>query len=67
MEAEKIKKRWQQYTENYTKKVRMTQTTMMLWYLTYSQTSWSVRSSGPYEGLPQTKLVDVMEFQLSYF
>ena len=67
MEVEEIKKRWQQYTENYTKKVRMTQTTMMLWYLTYSQTSWSVRSSGPYEGLPQTKLVDVMEFQLSYF
>ena len=33
--------------KNYTKKVLMTQITMMVWSLTYSQTSWSVKSSGP--------------------
>ena len=29
-EAENIKKRWQEYTENYTKKIFMTQITMMV-------------------------------------
>ena len=29
-EAEDIKKRWQQYTENYAKKIFMTQITMMV-------------------------------------
>ena len=29
-EAEDIKKRWQEYTENYTKKIFMTQITMMV-------------------------------------
>ena len=29
-EAEDIKKRWQEYTENCTKKILMTQTTMMV-------------------------------------
>ena len=29
-EAEDIKKRWQQYTEEYTKKIFMTQITMMV-------------------------------------
>ena len=29
-EAEDIKKRWQEYTENYTKKILMTQITMMV-------------------------------------
>ena len=32
-EAEEMKKRWQEYTENYTKKVLMTQITMMMWSL----------------------------------
>ena len=32
-EAENIKKRWQEY-KNYTKKISMTQITMMLWSLT---------------------------------
>ena len=41
--------------------------TMMVWPLAESQTSWSVKSSGPAETLPQTQLVEVMEFQLSYF
>ena len=29
-EAEDIKKRWQEYTEDYTKKILMTQITMMV-------------------------------------
>ena len=29
-ETEDIKKRWQKYTENYTKKIFMTQITMMV-------------------------------------
>ena len=30
IEAEDIKKRWQEYTENYTKKIFMTQITTMM-------------------------------------
>ena len=33
-EAEDIKKRWQEYTEDCTNKVLMTQVTMMVWSLT---------------------------------
>ena len=44
-EAEEIKKRWQEYTEEL--KILMTQITTMVWSLTWSQTSWSVTSSGP--------------------
>ena len=29
--AEDIKKRWQEYTKNYTKKIFITQITMMVW------------------------------------
>ena len=46
IEAEEIKTRWQEYTELY-KKVLMTQMITMVWSLTESQTSWSVKSSGP--------------------
>ena len=46
-EAEDIKKRWQEYTEELYKKTFMTQIIMMVWSLTYSQTSWNVKSSGP--------------------
>ena len=34
-------------TQNYTKKISMTQITMMVWSLTYSQTSWSMKLTGP--------------------
>ena len=34
IEAEEIKKRWQEYTENYTRKVLMTQLNTMVWSLT---------------------------------
>ena len=33
-EADDIKRRWQEYTENCTKMFLMTQTTMMVWSLT---------------------------------
>ena len=33
-EAEEIKKRWQEYVKNYTKKILMTQITTMMWSLT---------------------------------
>ena len=42
-EAEEIKKRWQEYTEE----LYMTWITMIVWSFTYSQTSCSVKSSGP--------------------
>ena len=44
-EAENIKK-WQEYTEELYKMIFMTQITMM-WSLTWSQTSWNSKSSGP--------------------
>ena len=45
-EAEEIKKRWQEYTEELYKKVLMTQITTMMWLLFHSQT-WSVKSNRP--------------------
>ena len=50
-EAEKIKKRQQEYTEELYKKVSMTWITMTVWSLTQGKTSWSVKSSGPQEAL----------------
>ena len=47
METEYIKKRWQEYTEELYKKYLITQITMMVCSLTYSQTTWNVKSSGP--------------------
>ena len=46
-EAEDTKKRWQKHTEDYTKKIFMTQVAMMVWSLTESQTSCNIKSSGP--------------------
>ena len=43
----KISRRGGKVTQkNYTKKIFMTQIIMMVWSLAYSQTSWSVKSSG---------------------
>ena len=63
-EAEDIKKRWQEYTEELYKKelndpdnhVGMT-----------TQLESGILECEPYEALLQAKLVEVMEFQLSYF
>ena len=46
-EAEEIKKRWQEYTEELYRKGLNDQITAKVWSLSYSQTSWSVKSSGP--------------------
>ena len=54
-EAENIKRRWQEYTEELYKKELHNQDNHHS-VITH-QTSWSVKS----------KLVEVMEFQLSYF
>ena len=48
-EAEEIKKRWQEYTEELYKKIFTTQIIMMMLSLIQSQTSWNVKSSGPQE------------------
>ena len=48
-EAEDIKKRWQQHTEDLYKKILMTQITTMMWSLTQNQTSWNEKSSGSQE------------------
>ena len=47
-EVEDIKKRLQEYTEDYTKEILMTRITMMVWSLTWSQIFWSAKSSGPH-------------------
>ena len=46
-EAEDIKKSVQNTQMNYTKKQVIIQITTMVWSLTYSQTSWNEKSSGP--------------------
>ena len=65
-EAEDIKKRWPEYTEELYKK-ELHDPDNHDGVITYSQTSWNVKSSGPYKASLRTKLVEVMEFQLSYF
>ena len=65
-EAENIKMKWQQYTEELYK-ISMTRITMVMCSLAKNQTSWNAKSSWPLEASLQTKLVEAMEFQLSYF
>ena len=62
----KLRKGGKNTQKNYTRKVLMTQITMTVWSLTWRQTSWSVKSSGPSEALLWTKLMKVMELQLRY-
>ena len=45
-EAEEIKKRWQEYTEELCKKDHHYQITTKMSSLTESQTSWNAKSSG---------------------
>ena len=45
--AEEIKERWQEYIEELYKEILMTLIMMMVWSLTKSQTSLSVKSGGP--------------------
>ena len=50
-EAEDIKKRWQEYTEELYKKGFNDLNNHDVWSLTQSWTFWSVQSRGPYEAL----------------
>ena len=50
-EAERLRRGDKNTQKNCTKKILMNQITMMVWSLTKSQTSWSAKSSGPYEAL----------------
>ena len=66
-EAEEIKKRLQEYTEELYKK-DLNDPDKHNGVITHlEQTPWSVKSNGPWEASLQTKLVEVMEFQLSCF
>ena len=47
IEAEDIKKRWQEYTEELYKKDLRDPDNHDVWSLTKSQTSWNIKSSGP--------------------
>jgi len=62
----RFKKRQQENTEELYRKVLMTWITTIVFSFTQSQTFWSMKSSGLYEALVRTKLVEVMEFLLSY-
>ena len=66
-ETEEIKKRWQEYTEGLYKKDLNDLDNHNGVVPHLEPDIWSVKSSGPQEALLQTKLVEVMEFQLSYF
>ena len=66
-EAEDIKKRWQEYTEELYKKDLHDPDNHDAMITHLEPASWSMRSSRPSEAPLQTKLVEVMEFQLGYF
>ena len=61
------KKRWQEYTEELYKKDLHDPDNHDGVITHLRPTSWNVKSSGPQEASLQTKLVEVMEFQLNYF
>ena len=66
-EAEDIKKRWQEYTEELCKK-DLHEPDNHYSVITHLEPDiWSLKSSEPWEESLRTKLVEVMEFQLSYF
>ena len=63
--AEEIKKRWQKYTEELYKK-GFNDLDNHNGAVTHLEPDvWSTKSSGAQEALLPTKLVEVMEFQLS--
>ena len=66
-EAGEIKKRWQEYTEELYKKDVYDRDNQDGVITHLEPDIWNAKSSGPYEASLQTKLVEVMEFQLSYF
>ena len=66
-EAEDTKKKWQEYTEELYKK-DLNEPDSHDGVITHLELDiLDLKSSGSYEASLQTKLVKVMEFQLSYF
>ena len=68
-EAEDIKKRWQEYTEELYKEDLHDPDNQdgVITHTHPEQDIVNVKSGGPWEASLRTKLVEVMEFQLSYF
>ena len=66
-EAEDIKKRWQEYTEELYKKDLHDPDNHSGVITHLEPDTWNAMSSGPYEASLRIKLVEVMEFRLSYF
>ena len=66
-EAEDIKKRWQEYTEEPYKKDLHDQDNNDGEITHLKPDILNVKSSEPYEASLRTKLVEVMEFHLNYF
>ena len=63
-EIEDTKKRWQEYTEELYKKCPNDLDNHD--DVVIHQIPWSVKSSGPWEALLQTRVVEVMELLLNY-
>ena len=66
-EAEDVMKRWQEHTDELYKKDLHDPDNHDGVITHLGQTSWNTKSSGPWEASLWTKLVEVMDFQLSYF
>ena len=66
-EAEDIKKKWQEYTGELYKKDLYDPDNHDGVIIHLEPDFWNVKSSGPQEASLQTKLVEMMEFQLSNF
>ena len=66
-EAEDIKKRWQEYTEELYKKDLHDPDNHDGVITHLEPAPWNVKSSWPQKASLRTKLVEVMEFQWGYF
>ena len=66
-EAEDIKKRWQEYTEELYKKDLHDQDNHDDVITHLQPDIWNVKSRGPWKASLRTKLVEVIEFQWTYF
>ena len=66
-EAKDIKKRWQEYTEELYKRDLNDPDNHDGVITRLEPDIWNVKSNGPYKASLQTKLVEIVEFQLSYF
>ena len=67
IEAEEIQNRWQNTQKNCTKKILMTWITMIMWSLTYSQTSLKCEVKWVLGSTTMNKASRCDGFQLNYF